>query len=74
MWESIKSWFRHSETIFWARFQILIGALGTVLAVTDFSPLLATGMPTKQQVILFLVVLAQGVLTEYLRRRRATDL
>ena len=74
MWNDIKDWFKDSETIFWARLQILIGALGTVLVATDFSPLLATGVPTKQQFILFGIVIVQGVLTEYLRRRRATDL
>lgn len=74
MWEKIKAWFKDSETIFWARLQVLIGAIGAVLVTTDLSPLVATGMPTKQQLILFGIVIGQGVLTEYLRRRRADDL
>jgi hypothetical protein len=74
MWEKIKAWFRDSEVIFFARLQMLLGAVITVLIATDLSPLLAAGMPTKQQLILAAIVFMQGVLTEYLRRRRATDL
>lgn len=74
MWAKIKAFFAGSETIFWARLHVFVGSVGAVLAVTDLSPLLATGMPTKAQLLLFSVVFLQGVFTEYLRRRRATDL
>lgn len=74
MWDKIKAWFSDSETIFWARLQIFIGAAGVILISTDLSPLFATGMPSKQQMIIFAIVTGQGILTEYLRRRRATDL
>jgi hypothetical protein len=74
MWNDIKDWFKDSETIFWARFQMLVGAVIAVLVSTDLSPLLSAGVPTTQQLIFAGVVFGQGVLTEYLRRRRATDL
>lgn len=70
MWEKIKRFFKHSETILLARVQALAGlVLAAVVAVDP--QLLATYLPTKY-VPLWLIV--SGVLTEYARRRRAEDL
>ena len=70
MWSRIKSFFSGSETIFWARLQVLLGALAG--AVVFFDPgLLAPVLPADW---LPWVVFANGIATEYLRRRRAPDL
>lgn len=70
MWNRIKSFFGDSETIFWARLQVAFGALAA--AVTYFDPsLLAPILPAEW---LPWLVFANGLATEYLRRRRATDL
>lgn len=73
-WERIKELFLGSETIAFARFQMLVGAVGAVAAATDFTTLFAGGMPKKETLIVFCVVFAQGVLTEYFRRRRDPNL
>lgn len=70
MWESIKAFFSGSETIFWARLQVLIGAIAA--AIVYFDPgLLAPVLPAGW---LPWVVLANGVATEYLRRRNDPEL
>lgn len=70
MWERIKNFFGDSETIFWARVQVAIGAIAA--AVTYFEPsLLAPVLPAGW---LPWVVVANGLATEYLRRRRDPDM
>ncbi len=67
MWTRIKRWFSASETIFFARLQVFLGIAWPLLAAADLSPLLPPAwMP------LWLVF--SGILTEWLRRRRAEDL
>ena len=71
MWAKIKKFFAGSETIAWARTQSALGFLAIVLTYVDpavMSPLLGdvSWFPY--------LVLANGIATEYLRRRRATDL
>lgn len=70
MWTRIKRWFRDSETIFWARLQVVLGAFAAVVTYVD-PAILAGVLPGGW---LPWVVLCNGVATEYLRRRRATDL
>lgn len=70
MWERIKDFFGGSETIFWARLQVAAGALAA--AITYFDPgLLAPVLPVDW---LPWVVFANGIATEYLRRRRDPEL
>lgn len=70
MWERIKTFFADSEVIFWARLQLVLGGLAAT--ITYFDPgLLAPILPAEW---LPWVVFANGIATEYLRRRRATDL
>ncbi len=64
MWDKIKAFFLNSETIFWARAQIAVGALWTVLSVTDLAPLLNPKWLTYWLIL-------NGFITEYLRRRNA---
>lgn len=66
MWNRIRSFFGDSETIFWARVQVLLGAVAG--AITYFDPgLLAPVLPADW---LPWVVFANGLATEYLRKRR----
>ncbi len=69
-WDSIKSFFKSSETIFWARLNSLVGLATTALTFVD--PALVQPLLTPQNFALY--ILLNGVATEYLRRRRAADL
>lgn len=73
MWDKIKKFFRDSETLFWARLQMALGAVVATLATFDFSSLSDAALNSRQM-WLGVAVFGQGVLTEYFRRRRATDL
>lgn len=64
MISSIKAWCYRSETIFWARLQVVAGAIWTVLLVTDLSPILPANTLTYWMI-------GSGVVTELLRRRGA---
>lgn len=65
MWEDIKAWFKRSETIFWARLQVAVGSLWSVLIVTDLSPLL-----TNPKIMAAWLIFS-GFVTEMARRRNA---
>lgn len=66
MWDRIRRFFRNSETIFWARAQTFIGLLAGIATYVD-PQLVAPVLPAKWLPVYLLV---NGVLTEYLRRRR----
>lgn len=69
MWKKIKASFGDSETIIWARVQMVLGGAIELLASVDpnlFAPVLGDYFPY------FLII--NGFMTEYLRRRRADDL
>lgn len=70
MWSKIKAFFADSETIFWARLQAAIGVVASIVTYVD-PQVLAPVIP-GEWFPYFLVV--NGVLTEFLRRRRADDL
>lgn len=70
MWTRIKAFFADSETIFYARLQVALGAVAT--ALTYVPPEVLSPVIPPKWFSLFLV--ANGVATEFLRRRRATDL
>jgi len=63
-------WFKDSETILWARLQTFIGIVAVIVTYVEPS-VLSPVMPAEWFPLL---VLANGVFTEYLRRRRAEDL
>lgn len=69
MWQRIKTFFKDSEVIFWARLQLLLGAI--VTAVTYVDPQLIAPLIDPHYLPWFL--LANGIGTEYLRRRRSGD-
>lgn len=70
MWKRIKAFFRDSETIFWARLQSGVGLLAGVVTYVDPAVL----QPVVPSEWFPWLLVANGVLTEYLRRRRAEDL
>lgn len=71
MWQSIKSFFRNSETLFLARLQMAIGAIAEALTYVDPAML----QPVIGDAEWFpWFVLLNGLATEWLRRRRADDL
>ena len=65
MWEKLKAFFKYSETIVLARAQMLLGVAAVALTYADpilFKPVLGDWFPW--------FLLANGIATEYLRRRR----
>lgn len=70
MWQKIRAFFRDSETLFWARFQMLVAAVIAVLATID-PMLFASYIPTDW---LPIYIFISGVITEIARRLRAKDL
>ena len=75
IWNKIKKFFKDSETIFLARVQTLVGALGTIALWVYNDPTVSEAIKGALQpkyVVFYIVGL--GLLTEYARRRRATDL
>ena len=70
MWEWLKRFVRDSETLAWARIQMALGALAAIATYVD--PVLVTAAIPAEWAPWF--ILANGIATEYLRRRRATDL
>ena len=70
MWAKIKAFFAGSETIFWARLQTILGA--AAIAITYVEPTVRAPIIPSEWFPLFLF--ANGVATEFLRRRRADDL
>jgi hypothetical protein len=66
MINSIKNWFWRSETIAWARLQVLFGVVWGVISIADLSPLL-----TGKWLTIWLIF--NGIVTELLRRRNTTQ-
>jgi len=70
MWQRIKEFFKHSETIFLARLQVVLGVIAVLVTYVDphmISAVLPGGWAPW-------FILAHGFALEYLRRRRAKDL
>ena len=70
-WNKIGGFFRDSETLFWGRLQMAAGAVFSVLAVTDLTPIFHAFDLGKWAPV-YLVI--SGLVTELARRSRATDL
>lgn len=66
MWSKIKAFFADSETIFWARLQAVIGIVAGIVTYVD--PQVLAPIIPGEWFPYFLVI--NGVLTEFLRRRR----
>jgi hypothetical protein len=70
MWQRIKQFFKDSEVIFWARLQVLLGVIASVITYVDPS-VLAPIMPAEWSPLL---LVAHGIALEYLRRRRDKEM
>lgn len=67
VWPRIKGWFLDSETLFWARLQMLFGSIMTVVSVSDLAPVLGAFGIGKWAPVAFI---ATGVITELARKSR----
>lgn len=65
MWNKISDFFLRSETIFWARLQVVLGIAAAVVTYVDPSVL----QPIIPSAYYPLLLVANGVFSEYLRRR-----
>ena len=70
MIKKIKAWCFYSETIFWSRLQTVLGAAAVALTYVD--PTLLEPVLGGQYFPWFLF--ANGIATEYLRRRRDPEM
>ncbi len=68
MMAKVKSWFKYSETIFWARLQAALGFVALALTYVQPEVLQPLFGNSSQNFAIFLV--ANGFATEYLRRLR----
>lgn len=75
MWDKMKAWFKRSETIFWARLQVFVGAVTAAVMALAADPAVNDAIHAilKPEYVPYYVI-GFGVLTEILRRRRAVDL
>lgn len=78
MWGRIRRFFRDSETLAFARLQMVLGLVVAGASAMDWSPLVALatsgGFSVRQAIGLGLTLLFQGIVTEVARRFRAEDL
>lgn len=75
MWDKFKAWLKNSETIAWARLQAAAGAIVFALQMPELLTILASGGDISwPQLIVAGALVANGFVTEYLRRRRAEDM
>lgn len=66
-WNRVRVWFHDSETIVWARLQMVIGALWLIISTTDLLPIFTLlGWEKYMPAGLILI----GFISEYLRRAR----
>jgi len=75
--EKLWAWCKESGTILWARLQTISGFLLAALAGMDWSPLVglgsSTGFTIHQLISLGLILLANGIVTEVIRRRKNSN-
>lgn len=69
-YESVKAWFKYSETILWARLQTISGFVLAAIAGIDWTQLSISGL-SKETAVLAGGLVLNGLFTEYLRRRNA---
>lgn len=70
MWDNVKSFFKRSEVIFYARLQALSGFVLAVLGSMDWSQLQTWDFTSPRQTAwLGIGLIANGTVTELLRRR-----
>ena len=71
--DKVSVFFKNSETILLARFQVIASLVGAVAVSFDWSPIATGTMPTKQQFVLCAILFVQGIATEAARRRKTFE-
>jgi hypothetical protein len=72
MWNKIRSWFKNSITIFWARVQVLTGfAVASLMALASDPNVTGAIQTALQPKFIPYYVIAIGLITEIARRRTA---
>lgn len=71
VWTKIKSFFSYSETILWARIQAAVGFVLAVAGGVDWTAVTSNFANAKQALWVGIGLVANGVITEILRRRNA---
>ena len=70
MWNKIKSWFKNSITILWARTQVLAGLIAALLLALASDPNVTGAIQTAlQPKYVPYYIIAIGLITEVARRR-----
>lgn len=74
-WDRVKAFFKRSETILYARIQALSGFVLAVAGTIDWSVIKDWDFTTPRQTVwLGFGLVVNGIITELLRRRNATEL
>jgi hypothetical protein len=71
-WDNTKAFFKRSETIFYARMQVLSGFFLAVFSGIDWTTVTVNLENAKQSLYIAAGLIVNGIITEYLRRRNAT--
>jgi len=69
--DKIKAWFKNSETIFWARMQVVGGIMLAVIPTLNPVSWLDSALTPAQRWTAAGFAIFNGVVTEYLRRRNS---
>lgn len=73
LWDQTKAFFKRSEVIFYARFQMLAGFLLSVAGAIDWTSITSLNWTTPKQTIWAgVAIVVNGFITELLRRRNMT--
>ena len=70
-WENTKAFFKNSETIFYARLQVISGFFLAVFSGIDWTTVTMNLNDAKESLYVAIGLIANGVVTEILRRRNA---
>lgn len=70
-WDNTKAFFKRSEVIFYSRLQVLSGFLLSVFSGIDWTQVTVNFQNAKSSLYIGLGLIANGVITEFLRRRNA---
>lgn len=68
-WENTKAFFKNSETILYARLQVISGFILAVFSSIDWTTVTVNLNDAKNSLYIALGLIANGILTEVLRRR-----
>jgi len=71
-WDNTKAFFKRSETIFYARLQVLSGFVLAVFSGIDWTTVTVNLDNARHSLYLAGGLIVNGIITEYLRRRNAS--